>query len=60
MIIEQTTKVILDPTKEYNTIQEYEQDKGWHEAGFSTTAVIFEQKTAPVKMDAMYIPSNVS
>ena len=52
-----TTTVTLNSTTEYDTIQKYEQDKGWRKLSESTIAYVFESTSPNYVTEAVYMPS---
>lgn len=52
-----TTTVTLDPTTELDTIQKYEQDKGWRKLSETTIAYVFESTSPYYNTEAVYMPS---
>lgn len=57
MIVQMTTTIILDPTTDFNIIEQYRQDKGYRLMADCTAFTTFEYITPQYVCDAVYMPS---
>ena len=57
MTAQTTTTITLNPATEFDTISQYEQDKGWRKLSETTTAFVFETTSPYIVMESVYIPS---
>ena len=56
MLMQMTTKVVLDPVQEKETLEKYENDAGWTKVSETDVSVVFVTDSPQFPMEATYLP----